>query len=87
MQRKITYTKEKLNFGIAMLWLKNGYRANREGWNGKSQYIELASNISWKRPDQSGMSSTPSASSAKTCPSALTEKEDVALESATIAAF
>ena len=27
--------------------LKHGYKASREGWNGKDQYIELASCISY----------------------------------------
>ena len=31
-----------MNFGDAIEAVKNGKRASREGWNGKSQYIELA---------------------------------------------
>lgn len=26
---------------------KNGHKASRQGWNGKEQYIELATNISY----------------------------------------
>lgn len=36
------------NFGEAIKYLKRGFRVCRQGWNGKSQYIELASNISYK---------------------------------------
>ena len=38
---------EKMEFGKAIEFVKNGYRASREGWNGKNQYIELASHISY----------------------------------------
>lgn len=37
-----------MNFGDAIEAVKNGKRASREGWNGKSQYIELATGISYK---------------------------------------
>lgn len=37
-----------MNFGEALEALKAGKRVARAGWNGKSQYIELASNISYK---------------------------------------
>lgn len=36
------------NFGEAIKYLKRGFKVCRQGWNGKSQYIELASNISYK---------------------------------------
>lgn len=36
------------NFGEAIKYLKRGFRVCRQGWNGKSQYVELASNISYK---------------------------------------
>jgi hypothetical protein len=36
-----------MDFGEAIKALKTGKRVAREGWNGKSQYIELASNISY----------------------------------------
>ena len=36
-----------MTFGIALELLKKGCKVAREGWNGKSQYIELASNISY----------------------------------------
>ena len=35
------------NFGEAIKYLKRGMRVARQGWNGKKQYIELASNISY----------------------------------------
>ena len=36
-----------MNFGKALEALKEGKKVAREGWNGKSQYIELATNISY----------------------------------------
>lgn len=39
---------ERMNFGKAIEALKNGKRVKRAGWNGKNQYIELATNISYK---------------------------------------
>ena len=36
------------NFGEAIKYLKRGFKVKRQGWNGKNQYIELASNISYK---------------------------------------
>lgn len=35
-------------FGDAIKYMKRGLRVKRKGWNGKNQYIELASNISYK---------------------------------------
>ena len=35
------------NFGEAIKYLKRGFKVKRKGWNGKGQYIELASNISY----------------------------------------
>lgn len=39
------------DFGKAITYLKEGKKVQREGWNGKNQYIELASNISYKNAD------------------------------------
>lgn len=39
-------------FGEAIRRMKLGQRVSRQGWNGKQQYIELASNISYQ--DASG---------------------------------
>lgn len=39
-----------MNFGEAIQLMKEGKRVKREGWNGKNQYIELATNISYKNP-------------------------------------
>lgn len=36
-----------MDFGKAIQLLKEGKKVQREGWNGKNQYIELASNISY----------------------------------------
>ena len=36
-----------MNFGEALEALKAGKKAARAGWNGKGQYIELATNISY----------------------------------------
>ena len=38
------------SFGEAIKYMKRGLRVKRKGWNGKDQYIELASNISYKTP-------------------------------------
>lgn len=36
-----------MNFGKALDFVKDGFKASRQGWNGKEQYIELATNISY----------------------------------------
>lgn len=36
-----------MTFGLALEALKKGFKVARMGWNGKNQYIELASNISY----------------------------------------
>lgn len=38
---------ENMTFGLAIEAMKKGCRVARKGWNGKKQYIELASNISY----------------------------------------
>lgn len=38
-------------FDEAIKYLKRGYKMSRKGWNGKRQYIELASSISYQAPD------------------------------------
>lgn len=38
------------SFGEAIKYLKRGFKVKRQGWNGKNQYIELASNISYMNP-------------------------------------
>lgn len=40
-----------MEFSKAIELLKMGFRVKRKGWNGKNQYIELASNISYVTPD------------------------------------
>lgn len=37
-----------MNFGETISAVKAGMRACRKGWNGKSQYIQLATGISYK---------------------------------------
>ena len=37
-----------MNFGQAIESLKEGKKAKRAGWNGKNQYVELATSISYK---------------------------------------
>ena len=37
-----------MTFGEAMEAVKHGKRIRREGWNGKNQYVELATGISYK---------------------------------------
>lgn len=37
-----------MEFGKAIQLLKEGKKVQRQGWNGKNQYIELATNISYK---------------------------------------
>lgn len=36
-----------MDFGQAIRSLKEGKKVARQGWNGKGQYIELATNISY----------------------------------------
>ena len=39
------------SFGEAIKYLKRGMKVARKGWNGKNQYIQLATAISYKSPD------------------------------------
>lgn len=38
---------EHMNFGLAIEAAKKGHKIARAGWNGKNQYVELASGISY----------------------------------------
>lgn len=40
------------SFGEAIKYLKRGLKVSRKGWNGKKQYIQLATCISYKTPDE-----------------------------------
>lgn len=40
-----------MNFGEAIEYLKGGRKLCRSGWNGKNQYIQLATAISYTAPD------------------------------------
>ena len=40
-----------MDFADAIRAIKSGKRVQREGWNGKNQYIELAKNISYESAD------------------------------------
>lgn len=42
--------EEKFGFNVAINLVKKGYKVKRSGWNGKDQYIELATNVSFKNP-------------------------------------
>ena len=44
---------ELMHFGFdeAIKYLKRGHKVCREGWNGKKQYIQLATKISYKTAD------------------------------------
>lgn len=42
------------SFGDAIKYLKRGLKVKRIGWNGKNQYIQLATGISYKAVDGSG---------------------------------
>lgn len=37
-----------VDFGTAIQCVKAGYRIQRKGWNGKNQYVELATCLSYK---------------------------------------
>lgn len=39
-------------FDEAIKYLKRGLKVSRKGWNGKKQYIELATNISYKNANK-----------------------------------
>ena len=39
------------SFGEAIKYLKKGFKVARKGWNGKKQYIQLATGISYKTAD------------------------------------
>lgn len=39
------------SFGEAIKYLKRGMKVARKGWNGKKQYIQLATGISYKTVD------------------------------------
>jgi len=40
------------SFGEAIKYLKRGFKVARKGWNGKKQYIQLATGISYKTADK-----------------------------------
>lgn len=40
-----------MNFGEAIIEMKAGKKVARNGWNGKNQHIELASNISYQNAE------------------------------------
>ena len=52
MNRPIGVKTENLDFGRAIQLLKEGKKLQRSGWNGKEQYIELATNISYKNTEE-----------------------------------
>ena len=40
-----------MTFGEAIEAMKQGKKVQRQGWNGKGQYIELATNVSYVNTD------------------------------------
>lgn len=42
---------DSMSFGLAIEAMKKGKKVKRKGWNGKNQYIQLASNISYVTAD------------------------------------
>lgn len=44
------HARQGLSFGAAIEAVKGGKRIARKGWNGKGQYVELASNVSYVAP-------------------------------------
>ena len=44
--------KAVFSFGDAITYLKRGLKVARKGWNGKKQYIQLATGISYKTADE-----------------------------------
>lgn len=54
--RRYFYTQNQkgrinMNFGQAIEEAKRGKKIARKGWNGKGQYVELATNVSYKSPN------------------------------------
>lgn len=45
---EIYHYANKMTFGQAIDLVKLGYKVKRKGWNGQNQYIQLATNISYK---------------------------------------
>lgn len=41
----------RFGFEKAIHLVKDGRKASRMGWNGSNQYIELATDVSFKKPD------------------------------------
>lgn len=48
--KRVAKQKTGLSFGAAIEAVKGGKRIARKGWNGKGQYVELASNVSYVAP-------------------------------------
>lgn len=44
-------TERTVTFGEALGAVKKGLKIKRLNWNGKDQYIELGTHVSFKRPD------------------------------------
>ena len=40
-----------MNFGEAINAMKEGHRVQREGWNGKNLFVEIAKDISYVNPN------------------------------------
>lgn len=51
VNKPVSEMKKLRNFGWAIAALKRGEKVSRKGWNGKKQYIQLASGISYVTSD------------------------------------
>ena len=51
VNKPMSEMKKLRNFGWAIAALKRGEKVSRKGWNGKKQYIQLASGISYVTSD------------------------------------
>lgn len=52
MTKKQDEKTDVFDFGKAIQLLKEGEKLQRKGWNGKNQYIELATKISYENTDE-----------------------------------
>ena len=48
----IHFLTATFSFGDAIKYMKRGLKVKRKGWNGKNQYIQLATGISYKTADK-----------------------------------
>lgn len=51
VNKEMIIVQSEHGFDYAITRVKDGYKMKRKGWNGKDQYIELATNVSFTRPN------------------------------------